>query len=84
MFERLKTRLYFMKSRTVRWMGGYLPGLGLGLEMLRTELPGIQDYIPQGLYKGLLLACIVALVLRVVTHGPLSAYHAPRAGEGEQ
>lgn len=80
MLAHLKSRLYLLKSRTVRWMGGYLPGLGVGLELLRSELPAMQEYIPAGLYRGLLLACVVALVLRVITRGPLSDY---RQGEGK-
>lgn len=82
MLARLKSRLYLLKSRTVRWMGGYLPGLGVGLELLRSELPVLQDYIPAGLYRGLLLACVVALVLRVITRGPLSDYR-PSESEGK-
>lgn len=74
MFARLKSCLFVLKSRTVRWMGGYLPVVGYGLEKLRAELPAIQEYVPAGLYKGVMVAGVVALVLRVVTDKPLSSY----------
>lgn len=74
MFAALKARLYLLKSRTFRWMGGYLPVLGYALEQVRDNLPAIQEYVPSGLYKGLMVAGVVALVLRTVTDKPLSAY----------
>lgn len=81
MVRQFKSKIYVLRSRTVRWMGAYLPAVGLALEAARDQVQAVQEYVPAGMYKGIVLAGVVALVLRVATAKPLSAYKDEGQGE---
>lgn len=70
--NKIAAKFAFLKSRTMRWFGIYLPIAPVALDQLKDQMPQLQPYIPDNIYKATFVIAIVAgLILRAMTTGPL-------------
>jgi hypothetical protein len=68
LLTKIKSRLWFLKSRTMRWFGIYASAAWLALPLVGDSLPQLQPYLPDNIYKWLSLVFIVlGIVMRLKT-----------------
>lgn len=68
----LKTKFYWLKSRTMR-CAAYLAVAPEVIEQLAEQLPVLQPYVPENLYRFLFPASVLLMVInRVRTTAPLA------------